>query len=283
MKLKAPAKINLFLDILNKRKDGYHNLKTVFQRVSLFDDISIKETESGIKVSCDDPGIPTGKENIAYKAAVLVKKYSRIKKGVLIRIKKGIPVGAGLGGGSSDAAEVLKGLNRLWNLKLSKKNLIKIAKKIGADVPFFASGLKKCMAMGIGDILTPLSAGKKEWYVIVKPSFNISTKFVYSRLNLFKRKGLTPKNPRGIYTGLTKQRQYSNIDKYYNRLEDVVIPLYPEIEKIKEKLVSYGAEFSLMSGSGSCVFGFVKDNKIGNKIKNSLKKDGYSVWLVHTV
>lgn len=286
MKLKAPAKINIFLDILNKRKDGYHNMKTVFQSVSLFDDISIKETSGGIKISSDSPDIPGGRKNIVYKAAAAIKKYSGIRKGVLIKIKKRIPVGAGLGGGSSDAAAVLMGLNKLWGLKLSGKVLISLAKKLGADVPFFIYGAGRCAAEGIGDILTPLSVKKRKWYVIVKPSFKISTKSVYSRLVLSKNKtfpaGLTPPflgNPLRR-AGLTKLKQCSKIDTYYNRLEDVVIPLYPEIKKIKEKLISYGAEFSLMSGSGSCVFGVVKNQNTGAKIKSFLKKDGYDVWLV---
>lgn len=275
MKLKAPAKINLYLDVLNKRKNGYHNLKTVFQSVSLFDDIIIKETNGGIKISSDSSDIPAGRKNIVYAAASAIKKHSGIKKGVLIKIKKRIPVGAGLGGGSSDAAAVLRGLNKLWELKLSEKALIGLAKKIGADVPFFAAGGGRCMAGGIGDILTLLSVKKREWYVIVKPAFKISTKFVYSRLVLSENKT--------FQAGLTKLEQCSKINQYYNRLEDAVIPLYPEIKDIKKKLISYGAEFSLMSGSGSCVFGVVKNRNAGAKIKNLLKKDGYDVWLVHSV
>src|SRR3989339_441994 len=205
IKLKANAKINLFLDILNKRKDGYHNLKTVFQEVSLSDEIYIEQIEIGIKIVCNDPNIPTDSRNLVYKAADLIKKYSKIDKGIQIKITKGIPVGAGLGGGSSDAASVLKGLNKMWQLKLSKKVLINIAKKIGADVPFFIEG-GRCSATGIGDILKPVSVKKKEWYVIVKPCFEISTKYVYSQL--------------------TKINKNSKITEHYNELENVVIPIY---------------------------------------------------------
>ena len=254
---------------MNKRKDGYHNIKTIFQEISLSDDISIKETKAGIplkldsvSIVCDNPSIPTDKTNLVYKAADAIKKYSGIKKGVLIKIKKGIPAGAGLGGGSSDAAAVLGGLNKLWNLKLTKNQLVKIGKQIGADVPFFLYG-GRCLGEGIGDKLTPLKIRKTEWYVIVKPSFEISTKFAYSQL--------------------TKPRKTGKITKYANRLEDVVTPLYPEIKKIKDLLTESGAEFSLMSGSGSCVFGFVRNKITGIRIKNRLKKDGYAVWLVHSV
>jgi 4-diphosphocytidyl-2-C-methyl-D-erythritol kinase len=262
IKLRANAKINLFLNVINKRKDGYHNIKTIFQEISLFDEIYIEEIKNGIKIICDSAGIPTDKRNLVYKAADLIKKHSNIKKGVLIKIKKRIPIGAGLGGGSSDASAVLKGLNKLWHLNLSKKELIEIGKRIGADVPFFIEG-GRCMAVGIGEILKSIPVKKNEWYVIVKPDFEISTKYVYSQL--------------------TKPGKNCKITQYYNKLEEVVVPLYPEIKEIKEKLLKYGAKISLMSGSGSCVFGIVNRQNTGKKIKNILKKDGYFVWLVHPV
>lgn len=264
IKIEANAKINLFLDVLNKRADGYHNIKTVFQEISLADEIFIKEIKSGIKILCDMPGIPLGRKNLVYTAAYLLKKRFHLSgKGVEIKIKKNIPAGAGLGGGSSDAAAVLKGLNELWNLKLGRKQLAEIGKEIGADVPFFICGGGRCLGEGIGDVIRPLKSKKSEWYVVVKPKFEISTKFVYSRLTAVK---------------IT-----DTIKKHINRLEDVVIPLYPEIKKIKDKLVDYGAVFPLMSGSGSCVFGIVKNKQSGKEIKNKMKKDGYAVWLVHAV
>lgn len=280
MKLKANAKINLFLDILNKRKDGYHNLKTIFQEISLSDDIfiysprlqsevdevnvktGIPMKRDSVSIFCDDPGIPTGKTNLVYKAADLMKKYSGIKKGVFIKIKKNIPVGAGLGGGSSDAASVLRGLNKLWNLKLTNNKLAEIGKQIGADVPFFLYG-GRCLGEGIGDQLTPIKIRKTQWYVLVKPPFEISTKFAYSLL--------------------TKANKVGKIKKLGNRFEDIIIPHYPEIKKIKDLLTESGAEFSLMSGSGSCVFGLARNRRLGEKIENKIKKNGYKVWLVHSV
>jgi len=315
MKLKANAKINLFLDILNKRKDGYHNIKTVFQEISLPDKIFINEIKTGtplkrdsVSIVCDNPFIPTDKTNLVYKAADSIKKYSGIKKGVLIEIKKRIPVGAGLGGGSSDAAAVLKGLNKLWELNLTKNQLVKMAKKIGADVPFFIEG-GRCLGEGIGAQLTPLKIRKTKWYVLVKPSFEISTKFAYSLLTplemshrdtvslteLTKSNKISKITPINIGVTLNEsegshqpspKRFFANAQNdniCFNKLEDIIIPRYPEIKKIKEKLVDCGAEFSLMSGSGSCVFGFVKNKSIGEKIKNKMKKDGYAVWLVHSI
>ncbi|MFH1541386.1 MAG: 4-(cytidine 5'-diphospho)-2-C-methyl-D-erythritol kinase [Elusimicrobiota bacterium] len=280
MKFKANAKINLFLNILSKRKDGYHNIKTVFQEISLCDDIFIKKIAdtNKIKILCDNPSIPVDEKNLVYKAAGLLKKYCNIKKGIEIRIKKRIPVGGGLGGGSSNAATVLNGLNILWRLNLHKNQLTKIAKKIGADVPFFTYNGGRCLGEGIGNKLTPLKIKKTQWYVIVKPLCEISTSFVYSQLVL----PLVKPKERMVLTK-TKKNNTLDMDKYNNDLEDIVIPLYPEIKKIKDLLIESGAEFSLMSGSGSCVFGVAKNRTMGIKIKNCLQKNGYLVWLVHSV
>jgi len=263
--LKANAKINIFLDVLDKRKDGYHNIKTVFQEISLADSINIKDT-SGLKgeivIKTSAPRLPTDRRNLAYRAADIIRKYAGIKRGAEIYIEKKIPVGAGLGGGSSDAACVLKGLNKLWNLKINNRQLCSLGKRIGADVPFFIYG-GRCLGEGIGDILTPLPVGKKEWYVIVYPGFEISTKFVYEQLTEIKKRCI--------------------IKTHYNKLENVVLPLYPEIRIMKEKLKMWGADYSLMSGSGSCVFGVVKDRMTGKKVMGYLKKYAYGIWLVHSV
>ena len=272
MKIKANAKINLFLDVLGKRKDGYHNIKTVFQEVSLSDDITIRETKkNGIKITCNKKNVPTGSKNLCYIAAQFIKNISGTKKGVEITIKKNIPVGGGLGGGSSDAAAVLKALNKLWNLKLGIKQLAGLGKTIGADVPFFLFG-GRCLGVGIGDKLTPLKIKKTQWYVIVKPPFEISTKAAYLRLTKINKIGR-----------IKSLKARLAINAFYNRLEDAVIPLYHEIKKIKEELLDSGAKDSLMSGSGSCVFGTAENKSAGEKIKKHLKKDGYMVWLVHSV
>ena len=278
MKIRANAKINLFLDVLGKRRDGYHNIKTVFQEISLSDDIFIEEIKGDadtIKVFCDDPSIPTDEKNLVHKATSLIKKLFGIKKGVEIKIRKRIPVGAGLGGGSSDAAAVLSGLNKLWDLKLSKKHLAKIGKKIGADVPFFIYG-GRCLGEGIGDIITPLKFKKNQWYVLVMPPFGIQTKSVYSRLSSASLKAKRSGK-------LAESQKIDTVCPQFNVLESVVIPQYPEIKKIKNELVKNGAVFSLMSGSGSCVFGLVKNKDDGERIKNCMRKGGYAVWLVKGV
>ena len=263
--LKANAKINIFLDVLDKRNDGYHNIKTIFQEISLADDIIIKETsgqKGEIVINISDPRLPADQRNLAYKAADIIKKYAGVECGVEIDIEKKIPASAGLGGGSSDAACVLKGLNKIWNLKINKDQLCSLGKMIGADVPFFIYG-GRCLGEGIGDVLTRIPFKKKEWYVIVHPCFEISTKFVYNQLTETKKKCI--------------------IKNYYNKLENVVLPLYPEVGIIKQKLKMWGAAHSLMSGSGSCVFGVVKDRKTGNNIMGYLKQYTYGSWLVYGV
>lgn len=263
IKAVANAKINIYLDVLGKRPDGYHNIKTVFQEVSLADTLFISELKTGIKVSCSNPNIPSDERNLAYKAAAVLREFAGINAGAEIKIVKNIPAGAGLGGGSSDAAAVLQALNKLWKLKIPKHSLAELGKKIGADVPFFIYG-KRCMAEGIGDILTPLPSEKKEWYVIVYPGFEISSELVYTRLTSNKKRCI--------------------IKNYYNRLEEVVIPIYPEILKIKDKLSASGAQIALMSGSGSSVFGLVNDAASGETVASTMKNIGYKyTWVVHSI
>ncbi|OQA92184.1 MAG: 4-diphosphocytidyl-2-C-methyl-D-erythritol kinase [Elusimicrobia bacterium ADurb.Bin231] len=263
--LKANAKINLFLDVINKRSDGYHDIKTVFQEVTLSDDIRLRQTAHGIKILCDEPGIPSDNKNLAYKAADLVKKYAGINKGISIKITKRIPAGAGLGGGSSDAAAVIKGLNEMWKLGLSRKIMCSIASEIGADVPFFIFG-GRCLGEGLGEALTQIPVTKRYWYVVVFPGFEISTKYVYDQLTINKKKCII--------------KNYNKT--YYNRLEEVVLPAYPEIDCIKQRLVAAGAEFSMMTGSGSSVFGVAGTETKGKDIILKMKKFGYKMWLVRS-
>src|SRR3989338_5202174 len=180
MKLLSPAKVNLFLTVLKRRVDGYHNLHTLFERVDLCDKITITKTACRISVRTNVPDLPNDSRNIATRAAELLKKYARVREGARIRIQKRIPIAAGLGGGSSNAATVLLGLNRLWRLRLSKTRLLKLAAKLGSDVPFFILETPFAEGRGRGEILKPIRLkGAKLWHVIVKPPFGISTKHAY--------------------------------------------------------------------------------------------------------
>jgi 4-diphosphocytidyl-2-C-methyl-D-erythritol kinase len=268
--LKAPAKINLFLEITGKRPDGYHDIESIMQTVSLYDEISAEETRNGeISVECDDNNIPSGSGNIAYKAAKALKERFGIQKGVKIRIKKEIPLGAGLGGGSSDAGAVIKALLRVWNIKSSKEELEKIAAKIGADVAFFLTcGTALCK--GIGEIVTPLKSIRKMPLVLVNPRFGVPTAAVYKKVKF----------------PLTNQRRINKIKTLiesgsfngdnasgacFNRLEEFVFPDYPEIEKIRNLLAQLGCA-GIMSGSGATVFGIFGSQSQSEMIKAKLKE-----------
>ena len=255
MKILAPAKINLVLRILGKRKDGYHELLTLMSPVSLFDDIVLGERESGIGLKAEGSGCEE-RQNLAYRAAALFLEETGIREGVSIEITKRIPVGAGLGGGSSDAASVLMGMNDLFRAGLSDRQLMELAARIGSDCPFFI--LKGPYLMGgRGEIpLRPVSLEPRS-YLIVVPPFGISTALVYSNL----------KCPLTIDTNSFTidelSVEYGNAPErlLVNELEDPAFGICPEIRRIKAEILDAGALGVIMSGSGSSVFGVFKDDE----------------------
>jgi 4-diphosphocytidyl-2-C-methyl-D-erythritol kinase len=251
--LQSPAKVNLRLEILGRREDGYHELRTVFQKISLHDTLhfSLKK-EQGISIAADHPKLPLGRKNLVYRAAQSMFKVCGYRGGVHIGIEKKIPLGAGLGGGSSNAAATLMVLNKLLEIKLPQKELMEMALGIGADVPFFF--LKgAAIGSGIGERL------RKEdlpclWYVLIYPNFEVSTRWAYEHFVL------------------TNQRFHFNLHKFLktpegisrillNHLEEVVSNRYPQINLMKEWLLSAGALGALMTGSGPTVFGLFRDAK----------------------
>jgi len=250
LQVKAPAKVNYRLDVIRKRPDGYHDLRMVMQRVDLCDDIEIALSETpGVRVACGSEAVPDGPENIAWRAADALLKLSGREKevGIDISIKKHIPVGAGLGGGSSDAASVLMGVNELLELGLANERLREIGVKLGADVPFFIFK-RPALAEGIGDLLSPLDHVPQLWIVLVNPGIHVSTGWVYQNLTLTS----------SAHTAIIAS-SYASVEEVgrllSNDLEPVTIGRYPLIEELKELLVAEGATASLMSGSGSTVFG----------------------------
>ena len=253
MKYFAPAKINLFLDVLNKRDDGYHNLSMIMQTIDLCDEIDIEKAEK-ISLECNKDGIPLNEKNLVWKAADLFFEYTKINGGCKIYLKKVIPDGAGLGGGSSDAAQALIALNEIYDTKLSNEQLKGIAVKIGADVPFF---IEKgcCLAEGIGDILTPIENNTNPYVLVYKPEVSISTKWVYESLNLNNKK---EKNKDELIE-LLRVGNMKFYDGIFNVLEDVSITKYPEIEDVKNKFKNLGATNAMMTGSGSAVFAIFVD------------------------
>lgn len=249
--LLAPAKVNLCLHVLNQRADGYHNIFTVMQAVSVYDEITLEHCESGITLSVEGADLPAGPENLVYRAAQLI--LSRIPKsaGIHIRLRKNIPIGAGMGGGSSDAATTLMGINQLFGGRISDTELMGMGAGLGADVPFFLAG-GPAQAEGIGERLTMLPQWKY-YLLLVYPRISISTAWAYENLNF----------------QLTKNSDYNKMhDLCYrkkdiallcqglkNDFEPLVMKQYPVIEKIKGDLIRCGALGSLMTGTGACVFG----------------------------
>ncbi|HYJ45853.1 MAG TPA: 4-(cytidine 5'-diphospho)-2-C-methyl-D-erythritol kinase [Pyrinomonadaceae bacterium] len=280
MKLRAPAKVNLSLRVVGKRRDGYHLIDTIMVPVSLYDEIEIKRAKPGAKltVTCDDPKIPSGKNNLAYKAAALILGKAAEQRPVAIHIRKRIPAGAGLGGGSSDAAAVLIGVNRLLRLGKSRRELMKLAVKIGADVPFFILG-RPARARGIGERLKALKRGPSLWLVIAYPGFPISTGWAYHSLD-FK---LT-KNP-----GKTSLNRHvwplrGHALELVNDLEKPVLRRYSKVARLKRRLAEAGAAGTLMSGSGSSVFGLFSSGDKAKKAFLRLERgDGIQAFLVRSL
>lgn len=257
--IKCPAKVNLTLDILNRREDGYHNLKMIMHTIKLFDTLTITAYPSDatqITLSTNLGFLPTNEKNLCFKAARLFLHKTRLFARINIKVEKNIPVGAGLGGGSSDAAGTLLALNRLFDNVLSTESLAALAGEIGADVPFFIYG--GCMlAEGIGEILTPLPALSNVVFLVAKPNYGISTPYVYKNLNI-ETVSCHPDIDAAI-SAIKQNDLRSLASASGNVLETVVTKKYPEIEQYKMIMKNNGAIYSLMSGSGSSVFG-VFDN-----------------------
>jgi 4-diphosphocytidyl-2-C-methyl-D-erythritol kinase len=264
--LNAHAKINLSLDVLNKREDGYHNLQMIMQTIELHDTINIAKIQSGVEIYCDAPYVPNNNTNIAYKAAAAMLDRYKPGAGVRIEIEKKIPVAAGLAGGSTDAAAVLKGVNQLFNLGLDQKELMEIGKTIGADVPYCLMG-GTALAEGIGEKLTPLRQIGKVPVILIKPRIGVSTAWVYKKLNLDKL------NQRPDTSALISAIDRLDIgfisENMSNVLESVTLARYPVIRKIKKAMIKNGAAGSMMSGSGPTVFGIFSDEQ---KATNAFSK-----------
>jgi 4-diphosphocytidyl-2-C-methyl-D-erythritol kinase len=261
--LPAFAKINLSLRVLGKRPDGYHEIDTVLQTISLHDTIRLTLTETPeIVFSCDDRSLPTGADNLVYRAATALQIRFSSGKGARIRLEKRIPAQAGLGGGSSNAAVTLLGLSRLWQTNATDDELLEIARELGADVPFFFSG-GTARATGTGSDLRPLGDAVDRFLVVLKPNAGISTRDAYELLRAHSLKSALTSalTTAGAKTILSSSEQDENSDSFYlkalqNDFEPVAFQLAPEIERAKIALTKAGAEAVLLAGSGSALFGF---------------------------
>lgn len=253
IKLKARAKINLGLDVVRKREDGYHEVRMIMQTINLYDKIMLKlQKEEGIQVRTNLSYLPANEDNLVYKAAKLLMDEFQIRQGVFIDLNKYIPVAAGMAGGSSDAAAVMVGVNRMFGLGLTKKELMVRAVKIGADVPYCVMR-GTALAEGIGEKLTPLPAMPKCHILIAKPRVYVSTKFVYGNLRVNELESHPDID--GQIEALKDGDIKRLAARMGNVLETVTIPEYPVIDKIKKIMLDNGALNAMMSGSGPTVFG----------------------------
>lgn len=277
MIVKAPAKINLYLEIINKRPDGYHNIESVMHTVSLFDILEFTELqEDKIELVCDNADLTDTKKNLVYKAAEKVKEKYNITTGVKIKLTKNIPMGAGLGGGSSDAAATIVALNKIWKINDDIKILELLGASLGADVPFFMTG-GTAKISGIGDIVEKINTKLNCDFVLVKPNFGISTPYAYSKVKF----PLT--NPRKI-SKIVKPLEKGGFsieeakDLFFNRFEEFIFDEYQEVKQIRKVLEELGCA-SLMSGSGATVFGLIRDKQSTDFVLNGLKKYNWNIWL----
>ena len=274
---RSPAKVNLHLRVLGRRENGYHNIVTLMQRISLYDEMDFFPREKGIVIKCPGTSLPENEGNIVYKAAKSLFLHASCPSGIEIVIRKKIPIAAGLGGGSSNAATTLVTLNDLMGFNYSKNELMKIGAKLGADVPFFVFN-KTAWASGIGDQLQAVENIPQMWFVLVNPCFDISTKMVYENLNL----RLTNKVKKFSIP------RFNTIDdvvnKLHNDLEKVTLNLHPILKELKELLIACGALGSLMSGSGPTVFGIFADKKGALRAEEKLKAGvKWAVFGAHSI
>jgi 4-diphosphocytidyl-2-C-methyl-D-erythritol kinase len=279
--LKAPAKINLFLKVLKRRPDGYHEIESVMQKITLFDILHLSRQGEAISLLCPGSRVPEGRENLVYKAAQAFFSATGTTPGIQIVLEKRIPVAAGLGGGSSDAAAVLLGLNRLLGVDLELERLMDIGLQLGADVPFFLQNCSGAIVTSIGECLRKIEAIRKYWIVLVNPGFAVSTKWVYENFPL-----TSYSNPYILARGRKMPENYDIvppgfIEELGNDLEAVTVKRYPEIGEIKKELKQAGAVAALMSGSGPTVFGLFADKKKAqHSFREYAKIYGDNVFLV---
>lgn len=278
--LEAFGKINLSLDVLHKRADGYHELNTIMQQIDLKDTIILRELNEGVKIECNNREVPLDNTNLVYKAWEKVIEKTGINRGIHIIIDKKIPIASGLAGGSTNGAAVLKGLNKLWGLNLSQQELMDIGLEIGADVPFCIMG-GTAQAKGIGEKLTKLKSFSNKMVLLANVGIPISTAYVYGNLNL------STINSRIDIDKMVQYIEQDDLPKLAqsmaNVIEQVVIKEYPIIDKIKKDMIKCGALGSIMSGSGPTVFGLFDNEDKLYKCKNKLEKRIEKVFVAKTI
>jgi len=276
--VQASAKVNLTLEVLSKRPDGYHEIVTVMQAVDLFDRLTL-ETAPTISLETDDSALPTDERNLVVRAALLLKQAAQVDAGARVRLRKRIPVAAGLGGGSSDAAATLWGLNRLWGIRWPRARLTALAVELGMDVPFFLAG-GRALATGRGERLERLAAGGAYALVLVNPRVALSTREVYERVPAGWH--AEPTGTRRLLEALSTRRVTRVAAALTNNLEDLVARHLPAVLRIKAALLAAGALGAAMSGSGPTVFGMARSLDHARQIQRRINRADWSCWAVRT-
>ena len=282
----APAKLNLYLRVLGKRPDGYHEIETLFERIDLADELTFESAADDIRLTCSDPSLSCGEDNLVLKAARLLQQISGTRQSARIHLQKQIPIGAGLGGGSSDAATTLQGLNKLWGLGLSRQQLITLGAQLGSDVAFFLHEAPFAIGRGRGERCEPVQTDLTLWQVLVFPHQSLSTKDIYAEWGSLKT-GLTASPPSinmiehalrngPVITGLAQG--------LWNDLEPAAIRRCPVITQIQSQLQTAGCLSAHVSGSGSSVFGLCQDEPHAQDVMRHLQRYTPSWWtrIVHT-
>lgn len=280
MKIKAYGKVNISLDVVGKREDGYHLLSMIMQNIDLYDEIEVEKQECGIILECNKSYVPVDNRNLAYKAAEIFKERYDIVDGVKINIEKNIPVSAGLAGGSTDAAAVLKVMNKLFNVNATEEELMELGLKLGADIPYCIHG-GTALCEGIGEIITPIKPFRDKIVVLVKPAFGVSTKEVYKNFNLEKVKQ-HPKTAE-IINAIENDDLNFVASNMKNLLENVTLRKHKILIKIKEEMNACGAINSMMSGSGPTVFAFFDDMLKAQRCFEKIKKKYSDVFITRTI
>ncbi len=276
--VRCSAKINLYLDVIRRRDDGYHDIETVFQPVTLYDIIRIESAAGGITLTGDDPGISWDSSNLCWKAADLILGEDREGRGVSISVRKSIPAGAGLGGGSSDAAGVRTGVNELVSLGIDGPRLMKTALEIGSDVPFFLFG-SPAIGRGRGELLEKINGLDTGTILIVKPNISVSTRWAYQNPNLILTRSEGGHRLNCLLGGL---RDFPDIAlKTSNSFQEVVVGEYPEIGRILVLLEREGARLSSLSGSGSACFALYEDDTTASRVRDLMLGEGHTAWIVY--
>jgi len=284
LRVRSYAKVNLGLEVLGSRDDGYHELRTVFQTIDLHDDVVLRPRSSGVRVTCDHPQVPTDGTNLAARAAEALLRYAGVKHGVEIAIRKRIPVGGGLGGGSSNAAVTLLGLDRLWRLDLPAPDLHRLARRLGADVPYFLLG-GTALGLGRGDEVYPLARQVRGHVVVADPGIPVSTARVFSRVDA----RLTPRmNSNSIFYFVSRELEGADGYRFLvNDLEEAALEEAPALREkaahIRQVLREEGARHAALSGSGSSLFGLFGGARAARRAARALEGEGVRASVARTL